>query len=181
MSTFRKCPAAVADLAREILCAHETHTPLLDARLKIDFVFAYGDRDDNDKLIGDALKHHGVKALSICRNLALKDRAMGRGDAEISLDGDWWEDEATEAQQEALLDHELHHIEVRTKDGAVLTDDLQRPLLRLRPHDFQFGWFKIIAARHQLSSQECIQARAIADDAGQLFWPFLEFERRIPK
>ncbi|HEU4344049.1 MAG TPA: putative metallopeptidase [Candidatus Binatia bacterium] len=173
MPTFQRCPKAVSDLANEILCEFESHKPLLDAKVRIDFVFAYPDYDEEDKPKNDALKLHGVRALGIAKKIALKERALGRGDAEIALDGEWWE-EASEEEQKALLDHELHHIQVSTKsDGVAITDDLHRPKITLRKHDYQFGWFKVIAERHGKNAQEVKQARQIFEQAGQLFFPQL--------
>lgn len=134
--------------------------------VKIDFVFARGDRDDvSGELLNDALKKNGVKALGITRKIGLKDRALGRGDAEIAIDGDWWDD-ASEEEQRALLDHELTHL-VPTGD----CDDLRRPIIKLRPHDHEFGWFREVAARHGAHSQERIQARKMMELSGQYFWP----------
>ena len=50
-------------------------------------------------------------------------------------------------------------------------DDLGRPILQLRMHDFEVGWFKEIAARHGEASQERQQAHAVMQDSGQYFWP----------
>jgi hypothetical protein len=167
MPTFKKCDESVREMADELI--KQFHQHLLDNKVKLDFVFAYGDKDENTgELIGNALTKNGCKALGVTRKLPLKDRAMGRGDAEIALDGDWW-DGSTDAERRALLDHELNHIATRGQ-----TDDLQRPMLRLRAHDFEFGWFKVIAERHKQASQECQQAKVMVDRAGQAFWPALD-------
>ncbi len=171
MATYQKAPKTVGDLALKILKQFETHKPVLDAGVTIDFIFAYGKQDDNGDLVGDAIRHGGVKALGLCRILSLKDRAAGRMDAEILIDGDWW-GMAREDAKKALLDHELHHIGVKTnKQEVPITDDLSRPKLFMRKHDFQYGWFSIIAERHGKNSQECQQAKHIMDMDGQLFWP----------
>jgi len=173
MSTFKKCGPELAELARELMCEFTTHKMLLDARVKVDFIFAYADVDANGMKRRPAIVKGGVRALGYARRLGLKDRAMGRGDAEIVLDGDWWQ-EADAAHARALLDHELHHLEVVTdKHNRVQWDDLMRPRLRLRPHDFEFGWFVEIARRHGMASQECVQAKVMVDAAGQLLWPDL--------
>lgn len=173
MPTFERCPKTVEQLAREILSKFETHAPVLDAGVKIDFVFAYGDRDERDNLTSDALTKNGIRALGITRAIPLKDRALGRGDAEISLDGDWWKD-ATDEERAGLLDHELHHIELKhDKAGNIQFDDLGRPKLRMRKHDYEFGWFKVIASRHGNHSLERIYARTMMADSGQYFWPDL--------
>lgn len=174
MPTFQRCDERVNAMADELLCEFATHQPLLDAKVKIDFVFAFPDYDeDSGEPINDALRKNGCKALGICRKLALKDRALGRGDAEISLDGEWWR-QSDNSERRALLDHELHHLDVkRNKDGTAQRDDLGRPILKLRPHDHEFGWFEVIAARHGVASQERIQARRIMEQSGQFYWPDL--------
>lgn len=167
MPTFKRCDESVSEMAQNLISSFKTHKHLLDYEVKIDFVFAYGDRDEvTTEKKNDALTKNGVKALGICRKLPLKDRAMGRADAEISIDGDWWET-ATDDDRRALLDHELHHIAVKSSDR----DDLGRPKLGMRPHDFEFGWFKVIAQRHGMASQEQKQARRMMDEGGQFFWP----------
>lgn len=177
MATFQRCPQTVNDMANEILCEFETHKPLLDARVTIDFVFAFADIDEQtNQPIGNALSKNGVKAIGLCRKIALKDRAMGRADAEISLDGQWWE-QASDAERRALLDHELHHIATKTDKRGLVKDDLGRPVLQLRKHDYEFGWFKAIAARHGRASIERQQAAEMMCDAGQYFWPGITTEK----
>ncbi len=172
-TTFQRCGEDVAKLAREILCEFESHKPLLDARVTIDLVFAMPDLDEHGFPTNDALKKNGVKALGICRKIGLKDRALGRGDAEIALDHHWWTQTASEEQQKALLDHELWHIAVvlRKHTDKPKLDAQGRPVIRLRKHNFEFGWFTLIAARHGEHSQERIQAKHMFDAAGQIYWP----------
>ncbi len=170
MSTYQKCDPSVKLMANEILHQYETHKPLINARVTIDFVFAYGERDDVGNLKTNAIMHHGHAAGGLCRKISLKDRAKGMADAEILLDGDNWK-EMTEPEQKALLDHELHHIAVKIDERGVLLDDLKRPILQLRKHDVEIGWFKEIAARHGDAAPERLQARQIMLDYGQYFWP----------
>lgn len=171
MATFERCDKSVETLARELIEKYDANKPLGAIGVKIDYVFAFADVDDDGKILNDALTKDGVKALGITRKIPLKDRALGRGDAEIALDGDWWHG-ATAEQQAALLDHEINHVAVKCdKAGNVQYDDLGRPQLKLRKHDFEFGWFKCIAERHGAASQERIQARTMMDFSGQLFWP----------
>lgn len=172
MSTFQRCPDDVPAIAGAVLRLHETHTPLVSAKVTVDYVFAFPKLDDDGHPRGDALTKNGVKALGLCRIIPLKDRALGRADAEISIDGNWWE-QASDEERVALLDHELHHISVKDKNGLFLADDLHRPLLKLRKHDVEIGWFDVVAARNGSSSQEQIQARKILDEHGQFYWPGL--------
>ncbi len=172
MPTFERCDKSVDALAHELINKYESNRPLGVIDVRIDLVFAYADKDeDTGEALNDALTKNGIKALSITRKIPLKDRALGRGDAEIALDGDWWK-QATEEQQAALLDHELNHVAIKAdKNGNVQYDDLNRPQLKLRKHDHEFGWFKCIAERHGDASLERIQAKAMMDFAGQLYWP----------
>jgi hypothetical protein len=145
----------------------------LDARVRIDFLFAYADRDDEGEPTGFAILVHGVRAYGQCRIVNLRDRAKGNCDTEIVLDHDYWES-VCEERQRALLDHELHHILVlANKSGVAKTDDLCRPKLKLRKHDHQFGWFDIVAKRNGEASIERMQAETILESSGQFYWPSL--------
>lgn len=172
MPTYQKADEEVEEIAKGILERFESHAPLVEAEVKFDFIFAFPTLNDEGEPTGDAIKKNGVKALGLCRIINLKDRTMGRGDVEILIDHPWWED-ATDEQREALLDHELHHASVKLKNGVVQRDDLQRPLIKLRKHDIEIGWFDIIALRHGAASLERTQAKSLADEVGQLYWPDL--------
>lgn len=172
-TTYDRCPFAIESMMNELLCAYELHQPLLDNRVKIDLGFAMAERNEKTgEPVGFALKQHGVRALAKVRIIPLKDRVMGRGDAEILIDKDWW-DTATEPEQRAVLDHELCHLEVRFNESGVVKDDFNRPKLQLRPHDYQIGWFVNVAKRHGPASAEVQQARQMQDESGQYFWPDL--------
>mgnify|MGYP001563406722 CR=1 FL=1 len=173
MPTFERCDKSVEELAKALIDEYPSHGPLAKCEVKIDFVFARADKDDEGRILNHALIKNGIPALGIARKLSLKDRALGRGDAEIALDGDWWVDASAE-EQAALLDHELHHVAVKAdKSGNPQFDDLGRPQIKLRKHDVEFGFFNIIAERHGIASQERIQAKAIMDQYGQFYWPEL--------
>lgn len=173
MSKYERAPKAVADMAKSILEQFETHKPLLDAKVKIDFVMAYGDRDENDNLTGPAITSGGFQSLGVARKMPVKDRAMGRGDCEVMLDGDFWDDEAIpEARKRAVLDHELHHFQVvKDEEDVLLLDSCDRPKLKLRRHDVEVGWFRVVAVRHGAESHERVQAKTLLDGDGQVFWP----------
>jgi Putative phage metallopeptidase len=158
MPTFKKCDNTVHKMAEAILSQFPSHKPLIEAR-----------DEDSGEPLNNALTKNGIKCLGLTRALPLKERVMGRGDAEVCLDGDWWTD-ATEGQQKALLDHELHHIALKMKKQVLQCDDLGRPLIKLSKHDVEVGWFAVIADRHGADSQEQIQAKAIMEATGQYFW-----------
>ena len=170
MPTYKKAPLSVNKLADAIIEEFETHHPLRDAGVTVDYVYARPTTDENGIATGDAITHHGHKALGLCLKLSLKDRAMGRADAEITLDAEWWE-LATEEEQKALLDHELHHIAIKLDKRGLVKDDLGRPVIQLRKHDIEIGWFKVVASRHGDNSLERSQARQMMNLAGDYFWP----------
>jgi hypothetical protein len=160
------------------------HGRLDDHGIKIDLLVAKAKCDKNGDTNGVALRLHGYQANAIVRITSYKDRVLGRGDAEIVVDGDMWHLWSRE-QQMALLDHELEHIEPIVKDviddAGMLKSDLQRddanrPKLRLKKHDFQVGWFDSVARRHGESSFEVSQARELLEDqeVRQIYFPWHE-------
>jgi len=174
MATYERCGKAVQDLANQILCEYESHKPLLDARVKIDLVFARTKEDALGMPVGFAIPRRGRQVLGMARKLPPRQRVLGRGDAEILLDWHWWHKNSEPDEQKALLDHELHHFRVDLNpNGTAKVDWATRPKLIMRRHDFEFGWFTMIAARHGASSQEVKQAKAIMDGCGQFYWPGL--------
>lgn len=173
MPTYERADKSVERLADELLKKYETHAPLVNAGVKIDLIFARGSRDEEGNQTGDAITHQGRRALGLAKINNLKDRVMGRGDAEIQLDGDYWPT-ITDDQQAALLDHELHHLSLKSdKHGNVKFDDHGRPMLKMRKHDVEFGWFSVIAQRHGKASIEQRQAAALMEMNGQFYWPDL--------
>jgi hypothetical protein len=108
---------------------------------------------------------------------------MGRGDAEITLDGDQWGDLSTD-QQLAVVDHEVHKIVVRRSiEGEVLYDTAGRPKLQKRQYDVRVGWFSIIAERHGVASSEVTQAKQLFESKeAQYLFPFVSNKKmkRLP-
>lgn len=123
------------------------------------------------------LAHQGYSAAAVVRVTSARDRAAGMPDAQIVVDRATWQD-LTSQQKNALIDHELYHLEVET-DGETpegkprLAYDAQdRPKLKIRKHDRQFGWFDEIADRHGGDSMEVRQARRLLESTGQLYFEF---------
>ena len=77
-----------------------------------------------------------------------KHRAQGLPDASIVIDQDAWGD-LSDQSRIALIDHELEHLEryLRAKNEP-LEDDLGRPKLKVKLHDWQLGGFRSISERH---------------------------------
>lgn len=154
------------------------HAEELDAvGVRFDIIMAYAAVNEQGEKVGTALKLHGYPCNGLVSIVSLKNRVMGRADAEIILDGDRWMD-LEEAQQKALLHHEMHHVLVaRDVEGGVIHDSHGRPKLKMRLHDVDVGWFHHIAKIHGDASAEVTQARQIVREHGPTFFPFM---REIP-
>lgn len=146
-TTYQKAPHDVAELVDET--ASRFHTDLVKAGVRYDLMFAYGPCDDETgEKLDDPLKLRGVACLAIVRVVNLRDRAKGMGDAEIAFDADRWPD-LTPQQREALVDHELEHLVLkRDRQDEVKLDDLGRPKLAIKTHDFDVGGFYSVIRRH---------------------------------
>lgn len=170
-STFQKATQVVLDMFDEIIIRH--HSALDSVGAKIDVLMAF--RDPEGEV--PALMLRGHRALGIASLHPLHLRALGLGDALVRLDGDEWAD-MSEVRKRALVDHELTHFEVkRDKTGDYIYDDLNRPVLKMRLHDREIGWFDDIALRHGMASEEVRQfASLLSDEAGQSYLRFVDSE-----
>jgi hypothetical protein len=146
------------------------HPDMDSAAAKVDIVMAFRDPDGD----APAMEKDGHRILGLASTIKLKDRVKGMGDCEIMLDGDAWEN-LTDKHKAALMDHELEHLEVkRDKIGDFVMDDLIRPVIKLRNHDRQFGWFDNIARRHRSDSMEVQQMQKLFLEVGQTYLPFVK-------
>lgn len=161
-TTYDKANSDVTQLVKAV--AAEFHAELVRYEVSIDVLMA----NNPD---GDAVTHGGYPAQAKIRIVSLKDRAKGCKDAELIIDESNWRD-LTDEQRRALIDHELQHLEVKFKDGGVALDDLGRPKLSMRKHDWQMGWFDVIARRHGEASPEVRQASELMGRQGQLYFGF---------
>lgn len=175
MPIYEEAPAEVLRIRDEMLGKY--HTELAEAGVEIDCLFAHSKTDKNGDQTGPALKLHGYQCAAVVKVIGLKERTKGQGDAEIVIDGDRW-DEWSADEKSALIDHELEHLELcYDKDGNLKRDDQDRPKLRVRKHDHQFGWFDSIARRHGKAAFEVQQANefVLSETAMQLYL-FDDFE-----
>lgn len=167
MKIYSQAPD-VTGCIEKIQAAH--HEGLEGVTVSALFVF-----DDESSV--SVLKHQGYPAGAVVRITPLKDRALGMADATIVVDRSGWL-ALSARQRDALIDHELTHLEVKTdeeegaKDPVPVFDGLGRPKLLMRKHDHQFGWFDEVAQRHGEASPEVRQARALMESSGQLYFDF---------
>lgn len=173
MPLYEKAPAEVTKIVERMM--EKFHGPLHDAKVTIDCLFAKLKPDDNGDTDMDscALTLHGYQVAAMVKVNAYKLRVQGHADAEIVIDGERW-DEWSEEEKDAMIDHELEHLELKEKEGIVQRDDLERPRLRMRKHDHQFGWFDSIARRHGKHSFEQQQYATFSKSHKQLWIDFDE-------
>lgn len=158
--TYSPADDEVFALAKSL---RKEHHELLDkAKVTIEILFVQSDSDP-------VLSHHGAPALAVVRIIGAKDRAAGRADAEIVLDGDTWSAMEPDTRR-ALLDQKLYQLVVSVKDGEIQWDMQDRPKLKLRKPDFQVSWYHEMASRHGKASIEVMQAHRLATSYGQLYF-----------
>lgn len=153
MATFRRADAEADALIAAVMA--EQYPELTEAGVTVSSLFAHAPRNANGEPDGPALKHHGWPAMAVVKINSQRDRADGLADARISIDGDEWPNWGDDVRR-AVIDHELCHLELRLDaenedehgNRPVKLDDCNRPMLKLREHDFEIGGFANIVARH---------------------------------
>jgi hypothetical protein len=134
------------------------HHILLDSGVTI-ALLTVRNFDANGEQVDPALTHGGYPAMATIKINSYRDRVEGKADVTITVDGHRW-DELRDVKLAAVLDHELTHLElVIEEDGSVSRDDIDRPKLRMRKHDFQIGGFNEVANRHKA---DAIEVQAVA-------------------
>lgn len=163
MKTYSQAPDASTAIEK-IQAAH--HDELKDVTVSALFVF------DLESTL-PVLKHQGYPAGAVVRITPLKDRALGISDAIIVIDRAGWL-ALSQRQRDALVDHELTHLtrKVDKETGEMVCDALDRPVLKMKKHDHQHGWFDEVAQRHGEASPEVRQARRLMEYSGQLYFDF---------
>lgn len=167
---------ADADVRKMINKVVEKYFPdLVEADATIGCLMADGgvELDDDGKEVNAAgVKLHGYPCLAIIKKNSTKDRVEGKCDATITIDKRSW-DAMAPKEQEALLHHELYHLQVkRDEAGVIKTDDIGRPLFNMRLHDWQIGGFMATARAFEDAAPEVKQAISFQDEYGQHLFEF---------
>ncbi len=162
MSIYEKAKPEVLQVVANVM--EKYHRSLDEAGVKVNVLMASPNEDKDGMPTGPAITVGGYPAAATIRVLGIKDRVSHGFDAEMVVDADVWGGN-TRKQNVALIDHELTHLELSLDDkGQVKTDDANRPKLRIRKHDRQFGWFDAVANRHGEDSPEVMQCRRMVGD-----------------
>lgn len=143
------------------------HSPDLDG-VTVSALFVY-DMEATEPV----LKHGGYPAAAVMAITPLKQRALGVADAVITIDRSTWLT-LSQPQRDALIDHELYHLErcVDKQTELPKCDAIDRPKLKIRRHTHQIGFFTHIIERHKTASAEYRMVKALFDDCGQAYWEF---------
>ncbi len=165
--TYLRASVDVLKVCQSIIDEH--YQELRSARLTVEALTVHTDKDTEE-----ALTLRGRPCFAIIRKTNTKERTAGRADAEITIDREKYAD-MSERQRRALLHHELNHLEVcYDKDDEIKRDTAGRPVLTIREHDYEVGWFHNIAALYGADSIEVRQARTLLQ--GKLGQTYFDFE-----
>lgn len=180
--SYEKGDAEVQQIVREVMAAHHPCLTLAEARIGTLMARTPGDEGEP----APAVKFAGYPALAVVKVLPLKQRVLGNPDALITIDEREWE-LLDDTERRALIDHELEHLQVKrfggggvlyydevaeTVLGVPASDDIGRPKLTCKLHDWQLGGFRSVAQRWKQAALEVQAARACQDQHGQYYWDF---------
>ena len=176
--TYEKAPAAIQAMVEKTIEAYHPDLKAVHLTVNTIIVCRYdkipgGEDGDTEQV--HALKKSGYPIDAKIGVTSPADRARGIADCKLMIDGLEW-NKATDRQRAALIDHELEHlntIELKPtkKDPARCGpkyDDLGRPCLRIRPHDWELAGFKDVAERHGNHSHEAMQFQHFRMEYAQL-------------
>lgn len=170
-TTYRQAGDLIKALVDKVMT--QCHVPLKEAGVTVNTVIAAKDSKRDGAMV--ALKQNGIPIAAKMGIVSLQDRSRGVEDAKLVIDDYAW-DRLSSTRREALIDHELQHLALvmirpTKKNGyqkGVKFDDLSRPCLRIRPHDWELSGFQAVVERHQEESIEAFQFATFKDEYGQL-------------
>lgn len=173
MKTYSQAPDEICE---RVAARISSHYPILkQLGVRVDCVSV----TETDPDAPAALTHQGYAAYAVIRVTSAKERAMKRGDCEITFDEMRYM-KMTDKGKDSLIDHELYHLEPKlNKHKRVGLDENGRPKFGLRKHDFQFGWFKEIAQRHGINSIEVKQAAILYTKEKAALFPFVDDKKAM--
>ena len=170
-TTYTACSEDINDLVKDVMKKH--HADLFKENVTIDAVGARKDSKREGSV--PALMLRGQRVLAKIGITSLQDRARGIADAKLTIDMFSW-DTMPQAKKVAVIDHELTYLNLvmmrATKKEpwrkGPKHDDLNRPVLKLRHHDWELTGFQEVVERHGEASVEASQFLAFKAEFGQL-------------
>jgi hypothetical protein len=150
MTHLDRDPKSLVATLNQALASY--HKDLREVGVKITVLMARAFDANEDPIA--AVKLAGCACLAKIRVYNTKQRLLTGADAEIVVDGRTYDD-LDDAQQVALFDHELSHLDlVYGLDKKLSLDDLGRPKLKTHPDDFMLTGFYDVIRRHGESANE---------------------------
>ena len=111
----------------------------------------------------EGLKLRGQHCYATARRTNNRERACGAADCIITVCSLRFNALRTR-QKKAVLDHELQHFEPATDREGNYRRQQGRPVIKIRRHDREFGWFDEIAKRWGKDSIERLQCTGMLND-----------------
>jgi hypothetical protein len=143
--TYKRAGVKVETMSANILAKY--HRQLHDVGIRADIVLVNAGADKLG-MAKPALKVHGRTCAATVTITKVLQRILNVADVIIQIDEQIWK-AVDAATQRSILDHEFEHVQLDyDKKGNVQIDAADRPLLKIKPHDADFGIFQSIVKRH---------------------------------
>lgn len=163
--TLTPADQSMLNVLQDVLVDH--YPELIEADLKIEVLMASAPEGK------PAVKLHGNPALAVIKIVGPDERCSGGPDVRIKVDLGRWASLGPK-RREALFAHELFHVVLsRDEDGELLTDDYDRPKVKLKPDDWAITGFKAIYDLYGEDSVEWSSYVAMRETLGQGTFDFM--------
>ncbi len=174
--TFNKGVPEDFAMLEDVILAY--HPDLHEADVRVGIIMVGPSRNQDGEIIGPALSALGCPANAKISKVSAKDRVNVKYDAILQIDEHRWVS-LTDAQQRALLDSQLCHLEVKPGEEGekfALNDD-GRPCLKIKPADFVLTGFEAVVTRHGADALEYDAMKATWTRVEQRCFAFMEVEK----
>ena len=168
---YEDCEDDVSEIVEALFETSQGH--IADTKPKIGYYFLDYDEDtktraeEKHRELPPVLKLHGIACAATIKINSYKDRVQGKPDVTVTISKPAW-DEFDDGQRAALLDHEFTHLICR---GS--TDDLGRPMFKMRPHDYDLSIFGEVVRRHGKAALEVkMTVNFLTSEDGQMIMDF---------
>ena len=169
--SYEKATEEVMHVIEKMLLLH--HKDLIDAGVTLQVLMAHKYNKD-DELVPPMMVR-GQQVLAKTSITSHQDRARGIPDAKMVIDTEWGWARLPEFGREALIDHELEHLQIVTEEqgeGDVTVtqpklDDCGRPKLKIKHHDWELTGFAAVAERHGEAAIEVREMTRWQENYGQ--------------
>ena len=154
--TYQSCDIDVEDLIAVVMTQH--HPDLAEHKVSVQAVYV----SNESELLGQtpAIMQRGHSCAAQIKITSLEQRSRGFADALLTIDTLGWVG-MPPPMREALVDHELTHLELvlDKKTESVKIDDLGRPRLKIRHHSWELSGFSDVCERH---GENALESKAIS-------------------